>query len=289
MDFELEILKKVEELVLAGEWCKATLLLLEERGKLLSELSSYKERAEKEKERKRRYRKAETDGDGQRRTETDRDGWRRTETDRDGQRKEKEKEKRSKKEKEKEKEIRDINISDCSDNLTNSNSATYDETKLCFVVGDKLLEKYYNLYGRDFTEREIKKAAMWVASVPKTRWKKDWRKFLYNWLSKAYDIELSKRIRAQNSSSSQLPNNVLQLNSADTFARALAKLYNYETWDSIEPRVRANVFEWQQYHKFRESFTTVLSLVKKYYVRAISEREEKIYRAITGQEKQNDL
>jgi DNA-binding MarR family transcriptional regulator len=70
----------------------------------------------------------------------------------------------------------------------NQNGKIYfDERTSSFSGIEKYLQKWKEAYPLVDIEGEIKQMEAWVASVPRTRWKKDWKRFIVNWLSREQD------------------------------------------------------------------------------------------------------
>jgi hypothetical protein len=70
---------------------------------------------------------------------------------------------------------------------SDSNKVTFDEKNKVFLIPEAILEKYKQAYPAVDIEGEIRKMEAWVLSQPKSRWKKDWRRFIAGWLSREQD------------------------------------------------------------------------------------------------------
>lgn len=77
--------------------------------------------------------------------------------------------------------------SDKSDFVPSIQKIVFDKEKMCFVNLEHLLTKWKEAYPAVNIEQEIKAMEAWVASQPLSRWKKDWRRFITNWLSREQD------------------------------------------------------------------------------------------------------
>ncbi|WP_028845480.1 hypothetical protein [Thermodesulfovibrio thiophilus] len=77
-----------------------------------------------------------------------------------------------------------------SRNGTGNNSippVSFDEDEKSFKGINQFLKKWADAYPLVNVEQEIKQMEAWIISQPKYMWKKDWKRFITNWLSREQD------------------------------------------------------------------------------------------------------
>jgi len=73
------------------------------------------------------------------------------------------------------------------ESFVSSNTVNFDENSSSFKGIEKYLQKWKEAFPLVDVDGEIRQMEAWIASVPKTRWKKDWKRFIVNWLSREQD------------------------------------------------------------------------------------------------------
>jgi len=61
------------------------------------------------------------------------------------------------------------------------------EDEKSFKGINQFLKKWADAYPLVNVEQEIKQMEAWIISQPKYMWKKDWKRFITNWLSREQD------------------------------------------------------------------------------------------------------
>lgn len=77
--------------------------------------------------------------------------------------------------------------SDKSDFVPSNSKIVFSEKDMTFLNLEPYIGKWQDAYPAVDVIQELKAMEAWVASQPKSRWKKDWRRFITNWLSKEQD------------------------------------------------------------------------------------------------------
>ncbi len=92
---------------------------------------------------------------------------------------------------------------------------SFNESEERFIISPDLLQKYKEAYPDIQVETEIKKMEVWVLSRPKSKWKKDWRRFITGWLSreqKKAEFNLARNEKTKGRSMSDYYKRILQDN-----------------------------------------------------------------------------
>ncbi|MEM7828703.1 MAG: hypothetical protein QW561_05115 [Candidatus Aenigmatarchaeota archaeon] len=74
-----------------------------------------------------------------------------------------------------------------SDFVPSNSKIIFSEKDMTFLNLEPYIGKWQDAYPAVDVIQELKAMAAWVASQPRTRWKKDWRRFITNWLSREQD------------------------------------------------------------------------------------------------------
>ncbi|MEM2963751.1 MAG: hypothetical protein QXQ02_02545 [Halobacteria archaeon] len=77
--------------------------------------------------------------------------------------------------------------SDKSDFVPSNSKIIFSEKDMTFLNLEPYIAKWQAAYPAINVLQELKAMEAWVASQPKSRWKKDWRRFITNWLSREQD------------------------------------------------------------------------------------------------------
>jgi hypothetical protein len=64
---------------------------------------------------------------------------------------------------------------------------SFDSKAGTFLIPEAILEKYKQAYPDVDVEGEIRRIEVWAITQPKSRWKKDWGRFITRWLSREQD------------------------------------------------------------------------------------------------------
>jgi hypothetical protein len=72
---------------------------------------------------------------------------------------------------------------------------TFDEETFTFKGIEPYMDKWREAYPAVDVESEIKKMESWVMSQPKTRWKKNWKRFITGWLAREQEKQEFKKAK----------------------------------------------------------------------------------------------